>query len=124
MQLHRQPLRARGLEHPPLLRHGEADPFAERVHRVDQSLGVQARQTADHRVDVAVRVAGELRRQRMRAEESGADLDAERVADLPGDAQHLERSEEHTSELQSLMRTSYAGCSLKKKKKNTETQRK
>src|SRR3546814_14931283 len=40
-------------------------------------------------VDVAVRVAGELRRQRMRAEESGADLDAERVADLPRDAQHL-----------------------------------
>src|SRR3546814_3045868 len=118
MQLHRQPQRARGLEHPPRLRQGEADPFAERVYRVDQSLGVQARQPVDHRVDVAIRVAGELRRQRMRAEESGADLDAELVADLPRDAQHLafvvevqavagldlQRSDEHTSELQSLMR--------------------
>src|SRR3546814_2004926 len=28
------------------------------------------------------------------------------------------RSEEHTSELQSLMRISYAGCGLKKKKKH------
>src|SRR3546814_9750126 len=31
----------------------------------------------------------------------------------------LPRSEEHTSELQSLMRTSYAVCCLKKKKPNT-----
>src|SRR3546814_1885899 len=31
------------------------------------------------------------------------------------------RSEEHTSELQSLMRTSYAGFCLKKKKKKTTT---
>src|SRR3546814_4210008 len=31
------------------------------------------------------------------------------------------RSEEHTSELQSLMRTSYAVFCLKKKKKNTHT---
>src|SRR3546814_5944212 len=33
-----------------------------------------------------------------------------------------ERSEEHTSELQSLMRTSYAVFCLKKKKTNSETQ--
>src|SRR3546814_2151931 len=33
--------------------------------------------------------------------------------------QGLERSEEHTSELQSLMRISYAVFCLKKKKKNT-----
>src|SRR3546814_3972339 len=32
---------------------------------------------------------------------------------------HLERSEEHTSELQSLMRISYAVFCLKKKKKQT-----
>src|SRR3546814_6024085 len=32
------------------------------------------------------------------------------------------RSEEHTSELQSLMRTSYAVFCLKKKKRNTTTQ--
>src|SRR3546814_5953994 len=35
------------------------------------------------------------------------------------DAYHAERSEEHTSELQSLMRISYAVFCLKKKKKNT-----
>src|SRR3546814_8911487 len=35
-------------------------------------------------------------------------------------AQTPPRSEEHTSELQSLMRTSYAGFSLKKKKNNTK----
>src|SRR3546814_4351494 len=34
------------------------------------------------------------------------------------------RSEEHTSELQSLMRTSYAGFCLKKKKKETCTETK
>src|SRR3546814_5471848 len=33
----------------------------------------------------------------------------------------VERSEEHTSELQSLMRTSYAVFCLKKKKKHTKT---
>src|SRR3546814_9396274 len=31
------------------------------------------------------------------------------------------RSEEHTSELQSLMRTSYAVCCLKQKSRSTET---
>src|SRR3546814_3351889 len=40
-----------------------------------------------------------------------ADLMAQRVVD------RLERSEEHTSELQSLMRISYAVFCLKKKKK-------
>src|SRR3546814_9509806 len=46
--------------------------------------------------------------QRERAFEHGADL----VARL----QHIDRSEEHTSELQSLMRNSYAVFCLKKKK--------
>src|SRR3546814_4992543 len=41
-----------------------------------------------------------------------------RADDPPG------RSEEHTSELQSLMRISYAVFCLKKKKKNTNTQTK
>src|SRR3546814_4504934 len=35
---------------------------------------------------------------------------------------HLQRSEEHTSELQSLMRISYAVFCLKKKKKHTNRQ--
>src|SRR3546814_9741621 len=37
------------------------------------------------------------------------------------DERHLSRSEEHTSELQSLMRISYAVFCLKKKKKNRKT---
>src|SRR3546814_5659823 len=37
--------------------------------------------------------------------------------------EYLGRSEEHTSELQSLMRISYAVFCLKKKKKNNDTQR-
>src|SRR3546814_7517382 len=47
----------------------------------------------------------------------------------PGGAQHgraqprTARSEEHTSELQSLMRISYAVFCLKKKKKNTFTEK-
>src|SRR3546814_3793042 len=48
------------------------------------------------------------------------DIDAERVhATHVADAQV--RSEEHTSELQSLMRTSYAVFCLKKKKKRSST---
>src|SRR3546814_8777701 len=47
------------------------------------------------------------------------ELDAEKVAaEFEGDAT---RSEEHTSELQSLMRISYAVFCLKKKTKNTNT---
>src|SRR3546814_4529303 len=38
------------------------------------------------------------------------------VADIEGDAVRLSRSEEHTSELQSLMRISYAVFCLKKKR--------
>src|SRR3546814_7883920 len=40
------------------------------------------------------------------------------------DAGELTRSEEHTSELQSLMRISYAVFCLKKKKRDTATQKK
>src|SRR3546814_5981729 len=41
-------------------------------------------------------------------------------ADYPGFADSTTRSEEHTSELQSLMRISYAAFCLKKKKKTTK----
>src|SRR3546814_9901101 len=47
----------------------------------------------------------------------------QRVHDKPrplGNFSHDARSEEHTSELQSLMRISYAVFCLKKKKKNTK----
>src|SRR3546814_3994288 len=45
-------------------------------------------------------------------------LDADALHFLP-----LQRSEEHTSELQSLMRISYAVCCLKKKNKNKTNHR-
>src|SRR3546814_3055437 len=58
-----------------------------------------------------------------------ADIDvggAETIAGDKGPARHralerVERSEEHTSELRSLMRISYAVFCLKKKKKQTTT---
>src|SRR3546814_5586211 len=50
----------------------------------------------------------------MRSIERAMDLDRRRQEKL--DAEAAERSEEHTSELQSLMRTSYAVLCLKKKK--------
>src|SRR3546814_6116002 len=44
------------------------------------------------------------------------------IPDCPGPQRRPERSEEHTSELQSLMRISYAVFCLKKKKRpNTQT---
>src|SRR3546814_7633154 len=54
-----------------------------------------------------------------------ARLDAERLSSLLPDAarrRQARRSEEHTSELQSLMRTSYAVFCLKKKKNKTHSQ--
>src|SRR3546814_4808183 len=48
----------------------------------------------------------------------GVAADTERLMDMPaGRVTAIFRSEEHTSELQSLMRISYAGFCLKKKKK-------
>src|SRR3546814_4215766 len=44
-----------------------------------------------------------------------------RNTDPGDDARNQDRSEEHTSELQSLMRISYAVFCLKKKKPRTET---
>src|SRR3546814_1872544 len=50
-----------------------------------------------------------------------AELGAHGVAHLPGHQAHRRRSEEHTSELQSLMRISYAVVCLKKNKHDTIT---
>src|SRR3546814_1994312 len=46
-----------------------------------------------------------------------AELDGWQTQPLPGDTIFIPRSEEHTSELQSLMRTSYAVFCWKKKNK-------
>src|SRR3546814_6362096 len=53
------------------------------------------------------------------AEEVGADAVAHGATGKGNDQVRFERSEEHTSELQSLMRISYAVFCLKKKKRNT-----
>src|SRR3546814_5078200 len=55
---------------------------------------------------------------------AGAQLERRSIADVPGNRRNAmlrlsSRSEEHTSELQSLMRSSYAVFCLKKKKKGT-----
>src|SRR3546814_10613761 len=56
-----------------------------------------------------------------RVDFAAAMIDGRTVMELPGDSRSAEevaelwRSEEHTSELQSLMRISYAGFCLKKK---------
>src|SRR3546814_6220124 len=53
----------------------------------------------------------------------GPDLDSATPAELVSEARGaLERSEEHTSELQSLMRISYAVFCLKKKNKHDATE--
>src|SRR3546814_3191729 len=46
----------------------------------------------------------------------------DRKAEVASEVDEEQRSEEHTSELQSLMRISYAVFCLKKKKKRTRTQ--
>src|SRR3546814_1314535 len=49
------------------------------------------------------------------------DLFAPEIDEQAPILEHVDRSEEHTSELQSLMRISYAVFCLKKKKKKTDT---
>src|SRR3546814_9523891 len=75
---------------------------------VDEALleQLQHGEEPHHHLEALDEVAGEL-----------AERDRARVGQLLE-----ERSEEHTSELQSLMRISYAVFCLKKKKQNTKTQ--
>src|SRR3546814_3079512 len=88
---------------------GEVDFAAER------GAGIPAR--GQTRVDAAVAVerAGERGLDALRVEVGG---EAEvGIADHVAARVRTQRSEEHTSELQSLMRISYAGFCLKKKNK-------
>src|SRR3546814_7721409 len=67
------------------------------------------------RINAAARVNGLTYAQLMNGlKKGGVDLDRKVLSDI---AIHNPRSEEHTSELQSLMRISYAVFCLKKKKK-------
>src|SRR3546814_4332489 len=81
------------------------------------SLAVREQAEAQERVN-ALMTAGLIPTER------AADLVRDQIADLPllaalQVAQQRGRSEEHTSELQSLMRISYAVLCLKKKEKRT-----
>src|SRR3546814_10312593 len=89
---HREPLGVALLEGDRLV-DGEAELAGDHVDRAGQQVGLQRRGVLD-----------------------GPDLDP-----LEGRAPALPRSEEHTSELQSLMRISYAVFCLKQKKNKTIT---
>src|SRR3546814_2862833 len=93
--------------HPPRVEVGEpAEPVVDRpgigigVERIDREIAARG---------IVAPVVGEGDR---RAAAVGFDIAAQR--------RNLVRSEEHTSELQSLMRISYAVFCLKKKKTNTQ----
>src|SRR3546814_6533683 len=75
------------------------------VHQPPRRQGQQRHQAAAKRAALVV----DVQRQRR--------FEVQRVAVVTGDAQLHRRSEEHTSELQSLMRISYAVFCLKKKKR-------
>src|SRR3546814_7649190 len=77
-----------------------------------QALELRGRQEVSGGIPDPRRAAGQLR-QRLELPLEPADL---RRAGLRGGDDRLPRSEEHTSELQSLMRISYAVFCLKKKK--------
>src|SRR3546814_1547028 len=81
-----------------------ADPRRLVVHAQQRLVGIAVGITRAHRID----------RGRLAQVQVGGDRQA---AEMRGDVRHeLDRSEEHTSELQSLMRISYAVFCLKKKK--------
>src|SRR3546814_7979525 len=71
--------------------------------------------------DIALSISATTRPMRP-GETDGVDyhfVDVDRFKTMAADGEFLERSEEHTSELQSLMRISYAVFCLKKKKQKT-----
>src|SRR3546814_6902318 len=78
----------------------------------------------DQREDIAPRGARSLRRQPRHRHGDQRTIGAGAAGERPGGADEhglAERSEEHTSELQSLMRNSYSVFCLKKKKKTNNT---
>src|SRR3546814_5997548 len=97
--------------HPPVAR-GHAEPAAERLAEGGQvAIAATQRDLADVERGFAQQPAGVV-------EPDLADIVADREA---APVEHPVRSEEHTSELQSLMRISYAVFCLKKKKKKIKT---
>src|SRR3546814_4238955 len=82
------------------------------AHRRDEQARADSQFPAANRAEPRGLAPAGAARSGQRAAEDGRTGDARRV-----------RSEEHTSELQSLMRRSYAVFSLKKKKKKTKKKR-
>src|SRR3546814_1596231 len=99
-----------------------ADARANILHRVVDRHA--RRDDPARRVDVHIDVL--LRIFRLEEQQLGDDQRRHLVLDLAGDEDDpfAQRSEEHTSELQSLMRISYAVFCLKKKNKNKDNKTK
>src|SRR3546814_9304460 len=92
----------------------------QQVDAVDAFGGVAQQAVAVARADQLreqVEVATEVEHVRIRREHDVGQVRF-RLRRFAGDVGNAPRSEEHTSELQSLMRTSYAVFCLKKKKQN------
>src|SRR3546814_10487727 len=82
---------------------------------------VEDAEQLDNYIQFAVQVSGDSPVLIDRYLRDAIEVDVDALADgetvvVAGVLQHIERSEEHTSELQSLMRISYAVFCLKKKK--------
>src|SRR3546814_9233935 len=95
------------------------------VGHAEAPCGVDQRRDRAEREADAEHDVQETRQHRPQAEQRNHDEQTDhadqRPADVPKPLPQHGRSEEHTSELQSLMRTSYAVFCLKKKKKNMKT---
>src|SRR3546814_5323565 len=92
------------------------DGAGDRLDRLQVGAVVDAQPVGPRR---GFRFAGQGDAGGVAAGHHGGDHDVALATELAVDPVHRVRSEEHTSELQSLMRISYAGFCLKKKKKAT-----
>src|SRR3546814_2615269 len=104
------------------IEHGQKRPLRaievpDRIRAVDR-LRAGLMHDIVHSQVLAVGIAVQCRRQQRVVERGVEHPPQSRVAGLDADARQLASSEEHTSELQSLMRISYAVFCLQKKYKH------
>ena len=78
----------RPLEHPPRLRRGEANAFAERVHCINQPLGMQRSHPFILRINILIGTAIKLGWQGMRGQIGSAHSDLQCLPNAPRYAQH------------------------------------